>query len=190
MFTCRHDVGFRWRSCKAEPGVITGNNAKDGKMTHLLHEVKEELDWTTRELVEVEAQLAALEKQLRDKVATLDDATERDAFIANIEDQKNALNLNDLYSIMSRAARRFSLLTRVFEIGARHGDIDDIVTALTDGQLFRLDDTSEETDRTIIEVAEALQTYFHGHFDDDADQQLRGAWLHIEDALRALGRNI
>lgn len=159
-------------------------------MTHLLHEVKEELDWTTRELIDVEAQLAGLEKQMRDKVATLDNADERNAFITDIEAQKTALKINDLYSIMSRAARRFSLLTLVFEIGALHHEIEDIVTALTDGQLFRLDDTSEETDRTIIEVAEALQTYFHGHFDDDADQQLRGAWLHIEATLRSLGRDI
>jgi len=91
---------------------------------------------------------------------------------------------------MSRAARRFSLLTRVFEIGSRHIEIDDIVTALTDGQLFRLDDISEDTDQTIIEVAEALQTYFHGHFDEAADAQLRDAWLKIEGSLRELGRKI
>lgn len=159
-------------------------------MTHLLHEVKEELDWTTRELVEVEAQLIALELQLRDKVASIDDSDARNAFIASIEAQKNALNINELYSIMSRAARRFGLLTRVFEIGSRHTDIDDIVTALTDGQLFRLDDTGAQTDQTIIEVAEALQTYFHGHFDEAADTQLRDAWLKIEGSLRELGRKI
>lgn len=159
-------------------------------MTHLLHEVKEELDWTTRELVEVEAQLAGLEQQLQDKVATIDDAAQRDAFIADLETQKNALKINELYAILSRAARRYSLLTRVFEIGSVHTDIDDIVTALTDGQLFRLNDTGAETDQTIIEVAEALQTYFHGHFDDAADTQLREAWMKIEDSLRGLGRNI
>lgn len=159
-------------------------------MTHLLHEVKEELDWTTRELVEVEAQLAALEKQLQEKVATIEDSEQRNAFIHGIEDQKSALQINELYAIMSRAARRFSLLTRVFEIGSRHIEIDDIVTALTDGQLFRLDDISEDTDQTIIEVAEALQTYFHGHFDEAADAQLRDAWLKIEGSLRELGRKI
>lgn len=157
---------------------------------HLLHEVKEELDWTARELVEVERQLTALEKQLQERLPTLDDAAERDAFIAEIEAQKSALNINELYSILSRAARRFSLLTRVFEIGASRGEIDDIVTGLTDGQLFRLDDTSAETDQTILEVAEALQTYFHGHFDEAADEQLREAWLKIEGSLRALGRKI
>lgn len=159
-------------------------------MTHLLHEVKEELDWTTRELVEVERQLAALEQQLRDQVASIEDPSERNAFIADLEVRKNALNINDLYAILSRAARRFSLLTRVFEIGAQHTEIDDIVTALTDGQLFRLNDTGSETDQTILEVAEALQTYFHGHFDDAADAQLREAWMKIEHSLRGLGRKI
>ncbi len=159
-------------------------------MTHLLHEVKEELDWSTRELVIVETQLAALEKLMQDNIGTLEDADARDAFIADIEAQKSALKINDLYAIISRAARRFSLLTRVFEIGSLHLEIDGIVTALTDGQLFRLDDTSAETDQTIMEVAESLQTYFHGHFDDAADAQLREAWLKIEDSLRALGRNI
>ena len=159
-------------------------------MTHLLHEVKEELDWTTRELLEVETKLAALEHRLQSTVATLDDPAQRDAFIADLEAQKAALKINDLYAILSRAARRYSLLTRVFEIGSLHTDIDDIVTGLTDGQLFRLDDTSHRTDQTILEVAEALQTYFHGHFDDAADSQLREAWMKIEHSLRALGRKI
>ena len=100
------------------------------------------------------------------------------------------LKINDLYTILSRAALRYSLLTRVFEIGALHSDIDDIVTALTDGQLFRLDETNTETDQTILEVAEALQTYFNGHFDEAADAQLREAWMRIEDTLRTLKRNI
>ena len=159
-------------------------------MTHLLHEVKEELDWTTRELVDVETHLASLESKLREQISTLDDADARDAFIADIESQKKALKINDLYAILSRAARRYSLLTRVFEIGSLNTDIDDIVTGLTDGQLFRLDDISAETDQTIVEIAEALQTYFHGHFDDAADLQLREAWMKIEHSLRALGRNI
>ena len=159
-------------------------------MTHLLHEVKEELDWTTRELIDAETQLEALEQQFRSKVTTIDNAQERDAFIAQIEAQKHALKIKDLYTILSRAALRYSLLTRVFEIGALHSDIDDIVTALTDGQLFRLDETNTETDQTILEVAEALQTYFNGHFDEAADTQLREAWMRIEDTLRTLKRNI
>lgn len=159
-------------------------------MTHLLHEVKEELDWTTRELINVEDQLAALEREFKDKVATIDNADERDAFIADIEAKKKALNINDLYAILAGAARRFSLLARVFEIGALHTEIDDIVTGLTDGQLFRMEDTGPETDQTILEVAEALQTYFHGHFDDAADSQLRDAWLRIEDSMRARRRKV
>lgn len=159
-------------------------------MTHLLHEVKEELDWTTRELIAVESQLQALEQHFKEQVVTIDDPAARDAFIAGIEAQKNALKINELYSILSRAARRYSLLTRVFEIGSMHTEIDDIVTALTDGQLFRLDDTNAEIDQTILEVAEALQTYFHGHFDEAADSQLREAWMRIEDSMRARNRRI
>lgn len=159
-------------------------------MSHLLHEVKEELDWTMRELIAVESQLTALEQKLQDTLATAPSADERNAAIAAIEAQKNALNIHDLYAILSRAARRFSLLTRVFEIGASHSDIDALVTELTDGQLFRLNDTSADVDQTILEIAEALQTYFHGHFDDSADTQLREAWMKIEETLRTLGRKI
>ena len=159
-------------------------------MTHLLHEVKEELDWAARELLEVEQQFAELEARLKSKLDGPGGEADRDALIQEIEEQKQALNLNELYGILSRAARRFSLLTRVFEIGSQHSKTEDIVTALTDGLLFRLDDTGEETDKTIFKVAEALQTYFHVHFSDESDAQLREAWLEVESVLREKGRKI
>ncbi|MBL4615566.1 MAG: hypothetical protein JKY27_11925, partial [Magnetovibrio sp.] len=62
--------------------------------------------------------------------------------------------------------------------------------ALTDGLLFRLDDTGGKTDETIFKVAAALQTYFHVHFGDESDVKLRDAWLDVESVLREKGRNI
>lgn len=189
----RANVGFTRLACNILFDGSGKNHLYLGetrRMTHLLHEVKEELDWTTRELIDAETQLEALQHEFKEKIATIDDAKERDAFIAHIEAQKRALKINDLYTILSRAALRYSLLTRVFEIGALHSEIDDIVTKLTDGQLFRLTETNAETDQTILEVAEALQTYFNGHFDEAADTQLREAWMRIEDTLRSLKRNI
>lgn len=159
-------------------------------MTHLLHEVKAELDWTARELIDAEVKLQQLEMTLQENILANEDPAARNAFISEIEAQKQALNLHELYALMSRAARRFSLLTRVFEIGSQFTDIDDLVTALTDGQLFRLEDTGDDLDPTIIAVAEALQIYFHGHFDNEADLQLREAWMKIEETLRRLGRKI
>lgn len=159
-------------------------------MTHLLHEVKEELDWAARELLEVEQKFATLEADLKIKLEKPGGESEREALIQQIEAQKQELNLNELYGILSRAARRFSLLTRVFEIGSQHAKTEDIVTALTDGLLFRLDDTGEQTDKTIFKVAQALQTYFHVHFGDESDEQLREAWLEIENTLREKGRKI
>jgi len=159
-------------------------------MTHLLHEVKEELDWAARELLDVERQFADLEARLKSKLDQPGGEANRDALIEEIEAQKRALNLNELYALLSRAARRFSLLTRVFEIGAQNVSTEDIVTALTDGLLFRLDDTGEETDKTIFKVAEALQSYFHVHFGDESDATLREAWLEVENVLREKGRNI
>jgi len=159
-------------------------------MTHLLHEVKEELDWAARELLDVEKQFAALEARLKAKLNEPGGEDYREALIQEIEEQKSALNLNELYAIMSRAARRFSLLTRVFEIGAQNASTEDIVTALTDGLLFRQDDTDENTDKTIFKVAKALQSYFHVHFDDDSDAALREVWLEVENVLREKGRNI
>lgn len=158
-------------------------------MTHLLHEVKEELDWAAREVLEVEGQFAALEARLKAELEENADA-DRDALVQQIEAQKQALNLNELYAILARASRRFSLLTRVFEIGSEHSKTEDIVTALTDGLLFRLDDTSEGTDKIIFQVADALQLYFHVHFGDESDAMLRDAWLEVENVLRELGRKI
>lgn len=159
-------------------------------MTHLLHEVKEELDWAERELLAVEKQFAKLESRLKTKLNEPGGTADRNALITEIETQKQALNLNELYGILSRAARRFSLLTRVFEIGSQHSKTEDIVTALTDGLLFRQDDTGEETDKTIFKVAAALQAYFHVHFGDESDAQLREAWLEVEGVLREKGRKI
>ena len=83
---------------------------------HLLHEVKEELDWTARELIEVERQMTALEKQLQERLPVLEDADERDAFIAEVEAQKSALNIFELYSILSRSEEHTSALQSHHEL--------------------------------------------------------------------------
>ena len=158
-------------------------------MTHLLHEVKDELDWAAREVLDVEGQFAVLEAKLQ-AYQDQDPSAERDERIRTIEDKKKALNITELYGILARASRRFSLLTRVFEIGSLHTETEDIVTALTDGLLFTLHDTSEDTDRIIFQAADALQNYFHFNFGDEADAQLRDAWLEVEENLRELGRKI
>lgn len=158
-------------------------------MTHLLHEVKDELDWAAREVLDVEGQYAVLEAKLQ-AYQGQDPNDERDARIQAIEDKKKALNIAEMYAILSRASRRFSLLTRVFEIGSLHSETEDIVTALTDGLLFTQRDSSDDTDRIIFQVADALQNYFHFNFGDEADAQLRDAWLEVEGVLRELGRKI
>lgn len=157
-------------------------------MTHLLQEVKEELDWAARELSEVEQQFIALEQELSRKI----EAGEGDtgALSREIEEKKKALNIIELHSILSRAARRFSLLARVFEIGATTNSIEGIVSSLTDGLLFRQSDTSKGADDTIIQLAEALQFYFHVCFDDRGDEKIRDAWLEVQSVLHKLGRNI
>lgn len=158
-------------------------------MTHLLHEVKEELDWAARELQSAEQEFALLEARLRGRLDQSGDE-ERDTLIREIKERKRALDLDELYAILARATRRFSLLARVYEVGAQHEKTEDIVTALTDGLLFRLDDMDEETDKVIFKAAEALQTYFHVHFSDESDAVLRDAWLEVEQKLRDKGRKI
>jgi len=158
-------------------------------MTHLLHEVKAELDWATREVLDVEHQYTALE-ELHKTQQSKPESPERTALMADIEAQKKALNITELYGILSCASRRFSLLARVLEIGSQHDKIDNIVTALTDGLLFRLNDTSKTTDKIILQLADVLQNYCHIHFNDEADAQLRDAWLEVESVLRELGRKI
>ena len=148
-------------------------------MTHLLQEVKEELDWAARELAEVESQFIELEKDLR---AKLDGDSEANiAEIARLtEEQKKSLNINELHSILSRAARRFSLLAHVFEIGAANTKIEDIVAGLMDGLVFRQSDANEGADEPILQLAEALQYYF----------QIRDAWMEVQGVLHRLGRKL
>ncbi|MDH5188985.1 MAG: hypothetical protein OEW37_08525, partial [Rhodospirillaceae bacterium] len=85
---------------------------------------------------------------------------------------------------------RFSLLSRVFEIGAANDKIEDIVELLMDGLLFRQSDASEGADGAILQLAEALQCYFHVCLDDDGDQQVRNAWMEVQGILQQLGRKI
>lgn len=157
-------------------------------MTHLLQEVKEELDWAARELSEVEQQFISLELELSKKI----EANESDsaALTREIEEKKKALNIVELHSILSGAARRFSLLARVFEIGATTDSIEGIVQSLTDGLLFRQADTSEGADDAIIQLAESLQFYFHVCYDDRGDEKIRDAWLEVQGILQKLGRKI
>ena len=158
-------------------------------MTHLLQEVKEELDWAARELAEVEDQFIELEKDLRAKLDGDDEANT--AEIARLtEEQKKSLNINELHAILSRAARRFSLLAHVFEIGAANTEISDIVSELMDGVVFRQSDTNEGADEPILQLAEALQYYFHVCFDDKGDEKIRDAWMEVQGVLHRLGRKL
>ena len=158
-------------------------------MTHLLHEVKEELDWAARELAHVEKQFIEIEKNLRTELESGKDANLGE-LKRQYDEQKKALNINELHAILSRAARRFSLLSRVFEIGAANDKIEDIVELLMDGLLFRQSDTSEGADGAILQLADALQCYFHVCLDDDGDQKVRDAWMEVQGILQQLGRKI
>ncbi|MDH3335555.1 MAG: hypothetical protein OEL50_02820 [Rhodospirillaceae bacterium] len=158
-------------------------------MTHLLHEVKEELDWAARELADVEKQFIQIEKNLRDELESGNNKNLGE-LKRQYDEQKKALNINELHAILSRAARRFSLLSRVFEIGAANEKIEDIVELLMDGLLFRQSDASAGADGAILQLAEALQCYFHVCLDDDGDQKVRDAWMEVQGILQQLGRKI
>ena len=158
-------------------------------MTHLLHEVKEELDWAARELAGVEKQFIQIEQNLRTELENGNGA-DLGELKRQYDEQKKALNINELHAILSRAARRFSLLSRVFEIGAANEKIEDIVELLMDGLLFRQSDASEGADGAILQLAEALQCYFHVCLDDEGDQKVRDAWMEVQGILQQLGRKI
>ena len=159
-------------------------------MAHLLHELKEELDWAERELLAGERQFAELEVRLKSKLEAPGGADNHDALVQEFAEQKQALNLNELYAIMTRAARRCSLLTRVFETGSGHNTAEDIAIALKNGLLFRQGDAGPEMDRIIAKLSEALHAYFNVHFDDESDTLVRTAWLEVENDLREKGRKI
>ncbi|MBL4691912.1 MAG: hypothetical protein JKY92_01090 [Magnetovibrio sp.] len=158
-------------------------------MPHLLHEVKDELDWAMREVMQVESEYSALELRIQTAKAS-PEGKDRDQLIKALKEQKDALKLSEIYDILGRAARRFSLLTRVFEVGSQHNELEDIVVGLMDGILFQQNDTGADTDDIIFQIAEALLDYFHYELGDESDARLRDAWLGVENLLRNQGRKI
>ena len=82
-------------------------------MTHLLHEVKDELDWAAREVLDVEGQFAVLEAK-RQAYQDQAPSDERDQRIREIEDKKKALNITETESIPELSE------TEVLDIKRRH----------------------------------------------------------------------
>ncbi len=157
--------------------------------THLLHEVKDELDWAERELTDAERKFTMLEKRMRERIREGEE-TSAVELERQLEEEKSALNMDELYAILSGAARRYSLLSRVFEIGAANNNLDDMVTAITKGLLFREGDDHEEADGAIAMLAKAMLGYFHVHLGDESDEKIRDAWLEVQSVLHKLGRKI
>ncbi|TCS65171.1 hypothetical protein [Varunaivibrio sulfuroxidans] len=168
------------------------------KDRHLIQELKDELDWASGETEYVERQLQEIEEGFMARMSELGEdpssASHIDLEKLNREkrDKQAAHRLNELYALQHRAARRYALLSRAYEIGATYETAEEIASALS--QVLHRSADTEKLDaplrHSVQDLADALFQYFHRHFDDDAEEKLRKAWLEAEATFKDLGRTV
>ena len=106
--------------------------------------------------------------------------------------EQEHLNLPDLYRHQNRASRKFSMISRAYEIGSGQTSERAIYHQLV-GYLFRSSDDVDQVpgiEGILKQLAGALHAYFHISFDDERERAIAAAWQPLETALRALGREI
>ena len=156
---------------------------------HLLHEVKDELDWAAREVRSAEQALEQLSSEYN---ARMVDSQDRGVLLAEHQARVSDLRIAELYRLLHGASRRFALLTRIYEIGATYNEDQAIRDAIC-ATLFRSNDdlaNSGVMTKTLNQLSQALYAYFHVQFSDESDEGVRSAWLETENSLRRLGRKI
>lgn len=168
------------------------------KERHLIQELKDELDWVSGETAYVERQLQEIEENFMSRMSELGEdpsrASRTDLEHLNREkrDKQAAHRLNELYALQHRAARRYALLSRAYEIGATHESPEEIAKVLS-RVLHRsadLKDLDTSLRHAMNDLADALFQYFHRHFDDGAEEKLRTAWLEAEASFKGFGRTV
>lgn len=164
---------------------------------HLIHEIKDELDWAAEEVARTEKIVMALEVEYNVRIAKLQgggkvaEAASR-TLVAEKERRQERLDLAHAFGLQTRAVRRFALVSRVYEIGCSGGDVEAIREDLV-GFLFRQSDDTQRVagaDDTLDELSRALFGYFHVEMSDQNDQAVTTAWLKVETVLQRLGREI
>ncbi|WP_028877870.1 hypothetical protein [Terasakiella pusilla] len=156
---------------------------------HLIHEIKRELDWAVEEVKRTEAKVMQLEIDFNKKLENADKNE-----VVRLMDEKEALQektgLNEAYNLQRRAAKRFYMISHVYDIASTHKSSDTIREELSKFLYRAIDGVAENADQRdkLLEMAEALMTYFNDGYSDEADEAIREAWQNIEETLRGLGR--
>jgi len=156
---------------------------------HLIHEIKRELDWAVEEVKRTEAKVMQLEIDFNKKLENADKNE-----VVRLMDEKEALQektgLNEAYNLQRRAAKRFYMISHVYDIASTHKSSDTIREELSKFLYRTIDGVAENADQRdkLLEMAEALMTYFNDGYSDEADEAIREAWQNIEETLRGLGR--
>ncbi|WP_417795173.1 hypothetical protein [Terasakiella pusilla] len=157
---------------------------------HLIHEIKRELDWAVEEVKRTEAKVMQLEIDFNKKLENADKNE-----VVRLMDEKEALQektgLNEAYNLQRRAAKRFYMISHVYDIASTHKSSDTIREELSKFLYRAIDGVAENADQRdkLLEMAEALMTYFNDGYSDEADEAIREAWQNIEETLRGLGRH-
>ncbi|MDV7338129.1 hypothetical protein RYZ26_00880 [Terasakiella sp. A23] len=156
---------------------------------HLLYEIKRELDWAAEEVKRTEAEVMRLEVEFNKSIETADeDDTKR--LMAEKEHLQERIGLHESYALQRRAAKRFYMISHVYDIASTGKSSDAIREQLSSFMYRSMDGKAENADQRdkLLELAEALMAYFADGHSDEADEAIREAWQNIEETLRELGR--
>lgn len=161
----------------------------------IIREIKNELDAVVGEVEAAEERLFSLENEYNARAWQAGGAAD-EAGVSRLMEEKQAeqerLNLPDLYRHQNRASRKFSMISRAYEIGSGQTSERAIYHQLV-GYLFRSSDDVDQVpgiEGILKQLAGALHAYFHVSFDDERERAIAAAWQPLETALRALGREI
>ena len=161
-----------------------------GNETHLIYEIKRELDWAAEEVERTDKEVMQLEQKFNTSIETADEE-DRKRLFAEKQHLIERIGLHDAFSLQKRAAWRFYMICKVYEIASDKKSANDIRDQLSKFMYRSMDGEAQNADQKdkLLELAEALMTYFNDGHSDEADEAIREAWQNIEQTLRELGRD-
>lgn len=156
---------------------------------HLIYEVKRELDWATEELKKTEKDIMDLEFKFNEAIKGADEE-ETKRLMDEKEHLQDRIGISETYTLQRNAAKRFYMLSHIFDIASSHSSTDTLRKELSAFLYRAIDGEPENADQKdkLLEMAEALMAYLNGGHTDEADEAIREAWQNIEETMRGLGR--
>lgn len=172
----------------AQPGPTGFSDLDwDAPRSHLLGELRAELDWVTGELSSAVARLSAIESDYNR--ATFPQASGRRAVAVTTREEADArqesLAIDRLFDLQRIARQRVDRIEEVYAIGRCYWLV--AVVAMNLRRRLAAGRPDLLTDRTkrqaILDLAAAVHAYCWDGPSDEADDAIRDAWLRIESGL-------